>query len=53
MDKNILFGIILIGTGLGFVIYVTYLSRRIIERIAQNHTGSMREILRDLQNGEK
>jgi len=48
MEKNALIGILLIISGLGFITYLTFWSRRIIERIAKKSSRSMREILKDI-----
>jgi hypothetical protein len=51
MDLNMLIGIILTVTALGAVVMLTLWSRRIIERIHAHSPGSLREIQKDIING--
>lgn len=51
MEKNAIFGAIIIGCALGFITYLTFWSKRTIERIARKNLGSARQILKDIQDG--
>lgn len=51
MEKNVIFGTIIIGAALGVITYLTFWSRKTIERIAKKNLGSVREILKDIQDG--
>ncbi|MBU1862344.1 MAG: hypothetical protein KKH94_01595 [Candidatus Omnitrophica bacterium] len=48
MDKDILIGIIVVISGLGFIIWLVIWSSRTIDRIAKRGHPSLREILKDL-----
>lgn len=48
MNGSTLLACILIAAALTFVTYMTFWSRRTIDRIARKGTQSAREILRDL-----
>lgn len=52
MDKTTLTGCILILLGLGFISYVTFRSRAIIERIGRKKNHSTREMLKELQDDQ-
>jgi hypothetical protein len=51
LDLNIIIGIILTVMALGAVVILTLWSRRIIERIHARSPGSLREIQKDIING--
>ncbi len=51
MEKNAILGTIIIGCALGFITYITFWSRSTIERIAKKNLSSVREILKDRQDG--
>ena len=51
MERDALIGWILIGCALGFITYITFWSRRMIERIYRKSPRSAREILKDINNG--
>ena len=50
MDQNTFIGILIILAGLGFLTFLTFWSRGIINRIANKREKSMREIMQDLKN---
>ena len=50
MTQDTVIGIILISCGLGFITYITFRSRRIIELITRRKSGTVREIMKDLQD---
>ena len=50
MSGTILIGILLVFGGLGFITFITFRSRSIIERIAKRKPGTAREILKDIHN---
>lgn len=52
MDLDIIIGIILTVMALGTVVILTLWSRRIIERIYAHSPGSLREIQKDIINGD-
>lgn len=52
MDKDTILGIFIIAFGLGFMTYLLIWSRRTIGRIAKKNSGSIREILKDLEHGK-
>ncbi|MGA1839977.1 MAG: hypothetical protein ACMUIU_05055 [bacterium] len=51
MEKNVILGTIITGAALGFITYITFWSKKTIERIAKKNLGSVREILKDIQDG--
>jgi len=51
LDLDIIIGIILTVMALGAVVILTLWSRRIIERIHAHSPGSLREIQKDIING--
>ena len=51
MGKDVLFGIIIILGGLGFITYLVLWSRKTIEHIAGKKLTSVREIVKELNNG--
>jgi hypothetical protein len=51
LDLDIIIGIILMVMALGVVVILTLWSRRIIERIHARPPGSLREIQKDIING--
>ena len=51
MDKDIIIGIIIIAGAIGLITYLTFWSKRTIERIDKKKLKTAREILKDLQNG--
>ncbi|MBW1939735.1 MAG: hypothetical protein JRI67_13455 [Deltaproteobacteria bacterium] len=51
MDLNIIIGIIVTVMALVVVVILTIWSRRIIERIHARSPGSLREIQKDIING--
>lgn len=51
MPSDALIGVLLIVLGLAFITYITFRSRRIIERIAHRKSGTVREIMKELQDG--
>jgi len=53
MTLDILIGIILTAVALCTVVLLTLWSRRIIERIHVHASGSLREIQKDIINGNK
>jgi hypothetical protein len=53
LDLNIVIGIILTVMALGTVVILTLWSRRIIERIHARSPGSLREIQKDIINGDR
>ena len=53
MTFDILVGIVLTGLALGVVVSLTLWSRRIIERIHARSPSSLREIQKDIINGNK
>ena len=53
MTFDILMGIVLTALALGVVVLLTLWSRRIIERIHARSPGSLREIQKDIINGNK
>ena len=50
MEKDAIIGSIIIGGALVFITYLTFWSRRTIERIAKKNFSSVREILKDIRN---
>jgi hypothetical protein len=52
MDKDIIIGIILVFTALGFILYLTFRCRRTIELIHKKNLKSAREIIQKL-NGKR
>ena len=48
MDKDILLGSIIIGLSLSFITYLTFWSRRMINRIADKNLRNVRKILKDI-----
>ena len=52
MSKDAFIGILIIFLGLGFLTFLTFLSRSIIERIAKTRAKSTRQMLKDLKNGK-
>lgn len=53
MTFDILMGIVLTALALGIVVLLTLWSRRIIERIYARLPSSLREIQKDIINGNK
>ena len=53
MDKDILIGLIMLTCAVGLLTYMTFWSRRTIERIARSHLHSVREILKQLNGDER
>ena len=53
MALDILIGLTLTAIALGGVVVLTLWSRRIIERIHAHSSGSLREIQKDIINGNK
>ncbi len=54
METQTLIGTCIIFCGLGFILYLTFRSRRIIQKIAdQKKEKSSRDLLRDLHNGSR
>lgn len=53
MTFDILMGIVLTALALGVVVLLTLWSRRIIERIHARSPGSLRQIQKDIINGNK
>jgi hypothetical protein len=51
LDLDIIIGIILMVMALGAIVILTLWSRRIIERIHARPRGSLREIQKDIING--
>ena len=51
MTRDILLGIVIIVTGLGFMTYLILWSRNAIRRIANTPSGSLREIMKELYHG--
>jgi hypothetical protein len=51
MEKNAILGTIIIASALGFITYLTFWSRRTIERIARKNLSSARQIMKDIQDG--
>ena len=52
MSKDAFLGLIIIVLGLGFLTFLTFLSRGIIERISRTRAKNTREIMKDLKNGK-
>jgi len=50
MPRDALIGVLFIVFGLVFITYITFRSRRIIERIARRRSGTVREIMKELQD---
>ncbi|MGA1868282.1 MAG: hypothetical protein ACMUJM_07020 [bacterium] len=48
MDKDAIVGTIIIGVGLAFITYLTFWSRRVIDRIADKNLRGVRKILKDI-----
>ena len=53
MNLEIIFGVALAILALGTVVLLTLWSRRIIERLHFNSSGSLRQIQKDIMNGNK
>jgi len=53
MVLETVFGVALAGISLGLVIFLTFWSRRIIERIHAHSPGSLRQIQKDINGGDR
>ncbi len=53
MSFDILIGIVLTASALCAVVFLTYWSRSIIERIHAHSPGSLREIQKEIINGDE
>ena len=52
MFRDAALGTLFIVLGLGFISYITIRSRNTIKRIAERMTGTVREIMKDFQDGD-
>mgnify|MGYP001369199428 CR=1 FL=1 len=52
MERDILLGILLIVSGLSCMTYLILWSRKMIERIAERHLTSVRDIVKELHHGK-
>jgi len=52
MDTDIIIGIVLTLAALSFLVILTFVAKRTIERIASEGFRTARETLRDLTNGK-
>ena len=50
MERDIILGMIIIFVGLGFMTYLIWWSRRMVDRIAGKHLSSIREIVKELNH---
>jgi len=51
MDFDTILGIIILTTALSLISYLTFWSKRTIERIEKKHLDSTRQILKELKDG--
>ena len=52
MDPQTLLGVFLVFAGMASILTITLRSRRIINRIARRKAGTVREIIKDMQDSD-
>ncbi|MBN1482793.1 hypothetical protein JXA70_21145 [candidate division KSB1 bacterium] len=51
MDINLIIGVAIIVVSLGFTTYLTFYSRKSIDKITDKNLTNVRQIMKELRNG--